>query len=60
MTLRKAIATKTLYLLVASLGKFAFIAACDHAIDHLCLEMVDGTDIAKCRHRTAQLVRITG
>ena len=56
MAFGEAIAAEALDLAEAALGEVAFIAARDHAFDHLGLERLHGAEVAEGRHGAAQLV----
>ena len=60
MAFRKTVTAKALDLVKAAFGEFGIVAARDHVADHLVLELADGADIAKGRHRAAQAVGLFG
>src|SRR3546814_9428103 len=60
MAFGKAVAAEPLDLLETALGEIAFVAAADHAADHLVAELVDRAEVAEGRHRAAQAVGVLG
>ncbi len=55
---RETVRAETLDLIKTVFREFRIVAAPDHVAGHLLLEIADGADIAKRRHRTTQSVRL--
>src|SRR3546814_15449023 len=60
MAFGKAVAAEPLDLLETALGEIAFVAAADHAADHLVAELVDRAAVAEGRPRAAQACGVLG